>query len=78
MVIGVMSHLLQVVVLSAHSQAFLRVHPAHVLAGALGSQYDILPLVHTGIGKHQGGVILDYHRGGGHHAVSLALEVLLE
>ena len=59
-VVGVMSYLLQVVVLTAYAQAFLRVCHTAALGGAV-AQNDILELVHSGVGEHKGGVILDHH-----------------
>ena len=76
-VVRVAAHLLQVVVFARHAQAFLRV----ALAAALGfgiAQDDVLKLVHTGIGKHQGGVVLDDHRSRGYYQVALLLEKSLE
>ena len=73
MVVSVVAHLLQVVVLAAHAQAFLRVGAAAGL-GVLGTQYDVLPLVHARISKHQRGVVLDNHRCRRDDNVSFRLE----
>ena len=76
-VVGVVPHFLQVVVLAAHAQALLRVGtPAGLRVPE--AQDNILPLVHARIGKHQCGVVLDYHRCRGHYLVSFRLEVFLE
>ena len=72
-VVGVVANLLEVVVLAAYAQTLLRVGPTAWL-GVLGTQYDIFPLVHTGIGKHQRRVVLDYHRGRRNDNVSFRLE----
>ena len=60
MVVGVMAHLFQVVVLAAYAQTLLRIGTATGF-GVAGAQNDVLPLVHTGIGKHQCGVVLNHH-----------------
>ncbi len=49
--IGVMSHLFQVVVLSAYAQTLLRVGTA-AWFGLACAQNDVFPLVHSGICKH--------------------------
>ena len=59
-VICIEAHLLQVVVLAAHTQTLLRVGHTAMLAGSI-AQYYILKLVHSRIGEHQCGVIFDYH-----------------
>ncbi len=76
-VVGVVSHLLQVVVLAAHAQALLRVGAA-AWFGILGAQYDILPLVHACIGKHERGVVLDHQRCRRDDNVSFRLKEFLE
>ena len=76
-VVGVMAYLLQVIVLAAYAQALLAVGTA-ARFGVAGSQDDVLPLVHTGIGEHQGRVVLHYHRGRGHNLMSLGLKEFLE
>ena len=71
-----MSYLFEVVVLTAHAQAFLRV--GHAAAFGFGvSEDDILELVHPGVGKHQCRVVLDYHRSGGDDEVSVLLKEAL-
>ena len=77
MMVGVMADFLQVIMLSADAEALLRVGAAARL-GVTCTEYDVLPLVHTGVGKHQGRVILDYHRSRGHNSVSLAGEKSLK
>lgn len=77
MVVGVVPYFLQVVVLAAHTQAFLGVGHTWVL-GRVVAQDDVLKLIHTRIGEHQGGVILDDHRGGGDNLMSLGLEEAFE
>jgi len=62
MMIGIMPHLFQVIMLSRYPQAFLCIgHP--LPCRILITEKDILELVHPGIGKHQGRIVLDYHRG---------------
>ena len=59
--VGVVSYVLKVVVLSRNAQTFLRVGHAKRF-GLAYSEENILELVHSGICKHQGGVALYYHR----------------
>ena len=61
-VVGIVSHLLQVVVLTADAQTLLRV-AATTRIGILGAKDDVFPLVHTCICKHQRRVVLDNHWG---------------
>ena len=75
-VVRVMSNFLQVIVLTAHAQALLRVGAAAWLGVALAKD-NIFPLVHTSVGKHQSGVVLNHHRSRRHNGVSLRLEKLL-
>ena len=77
MVIGVVTHLFKIVVLSRHAQTLLAVGHAAV-GGRMVSKDYILELVHSGVGKHQCRVILDDHRCGGHDRVSLFAEESLE
>ena len=70
MVISIVSHLFQVVMLSTHTKALLAVCPAAWFRIA-GAQDDILPLIHTCVGKHQRGVILDNHRSRRYNGMSL-------
>ncbi len=69
-VVGVESYLLEVVVLAADAKTLLRVGNAPRLRNSVAQNY-ILELVHTRIGKHQRGVVFDYHRCGGDDAVAL-------
>ena len=62
MVVGIMAHLLQVVMLSAHAQTLLAVGTSAGF-GIACTQYDILPLVHASVGEHQCRVVLNHHRG---------------
>ena len=61
-VVGVVAYLFQVVVLTADAQTFLRVGAA-ARFGVFGAKDDILPLVHTSVGEHKCGVVLDDHGG---------------
>ena len=72
-----MTYFLQVVVLAAYTETLLRVSTTARL-GILGTEDDIFPLVHTGIGEHQCGVVLDDHRCRGYDGVTLFSEKLLE
>ena len=76
-VVGVVTHLFQVVVLSAYAQAFLRVGPASWLRVA-SAEYHVLPLVHSGVGEHQRGVVFDYHGCRWHDLVSFVCKERLE
>ena len=76
-VICVEAHLLKVVVFSADTQTLLAVGDAGPLRG-LVAEYDVLELVHAGVGEHKRGVILDHHRGRGDNLMAFALEELLE
>ena len=68
-VVGVVSHFLQVVVLTAHAQTFLTVRHTRILDGIV-AQDDTLPRVHTGIGEHQAWVVFDNHRSRRHYLVT--------
>ena len=76
-VVGVVSHLFEVVVLTAHAQAFLRVGHAAAL-GFDVAENDVLELVHTGVGEHQRGIVLDHHRGGGNNQVIVLFKEAFE
>ena len=76
-VIGVVSHFLEVVVLSAHAEALLRVRGPVEFCLCI-SQEDVLELVHSGVGEHQGRVILYDHRSRWHHRVALRGEKIQE
>ncbi len=69
-VIGVASHFLEVVVLAADADAFLRVRGADVFAGSRAEE-DILELIHPRIGEVEGGVAMGNHRCAGHNPVSV-------
>ena len=73
MMIGIVTYFFQVVVLTADAQTFLRVGHTRIFRRRL-SQENILELVHTGIGKHQSGVVLHYHRSRRHNLVSFRSE----
>ena len=76
-VVGVVAHLFEVVVLTAHTQTFLRVGHAAAL-GFDVAENDVLELIHTGIGEHQRGIVLDHHRGGGNDEVTVLFEEAFE
>ena len=76
-VVCVVTHFFQVVMFSAHTQTFLRV--CHTLVfGRMISQYNVLELVHTCIGKHQCRVVLNHHWCRRHNLMSFRLEKLYE
>ena len=54
--VGVVSYLLQVVVLAGDTEAFLGVGSAFPLAGLVAEE-DVLELVHAGVGEHKGRVV---------------------
>ena len=72
-VVGVVAYLLQVVVLTRHTQTLLSIGYTRPLAGCITKE-DILELVHTSIGKHQRGVILHDHRCRSYNLVLLRTE----
>ncbi len=55
--IGVTAHFFQIVVLTGHTQTLLDISHTRSLARVV-TQENILKLIHTRIGKHQGRVIL--------------------
>ena len=61
MMVRVVSHFLQVIVLSAHSETFLGVGRAMCLRRNIPEEY-VFELVHTGIGEHKRRVVLHDHR----------------
>ena len=62
-VVGVATHLLQVIMLAGDAETLLGVGHARVF-GRIVAQKDVLELVHASIGEHQRRVILDDHRCG--------------
>ena len=74
-VVGIVTHFLQVVVLSAYAKAFLRVSNSLYFAGWLPKIIS-LKLVHSRIGEHQRGVILNHHRGRRHYLVTFSKKLL--
>ena len=76
-VVSIMSHFLQVIMLTAYAKAFLRVGSATWFWVACAENY-IFPLVHTSISKHKSRVILDYHRSAWHDSVSFLFKKLFE
>ncbi len=77
MVISVMAYFLKVVVLAAHTEALLRVGHAAALGGGVAKD-DVLELVHARVGKHQRGVVFDYHRCGRHDMMAFRLKIVFE
>ena len=65
-----MAHGFEVVVLTAYAKALLGVRCAGELGGGIAKE-DVLELVHTCVGEHEGRVILDNHWSAGHHGVAL-------
>ena len=76
-VVCVVSHLLKVVVLAAHSQTLLRIAHSLIWRCAVAEK-NVLKLIHTGIGEHQCRVILYHHRSRWHNVMVLALKKLEE
>ena len=72
-VVGIVSHLFEVVMLAADTQAFLRVGDAGVFRG-LVAEDDVLELVHSSVCEHQGRVVFDYHGCRRNDVVALRLE----
>ena len=72
-VIGIVSYLLQVVVLTRNAQTLLRIANSGSLDRSI-TQKHILELVHTCIGEHQRRIILYNHRCRRHYHVAFALE----
>ena len=72
-VISIVTYLLQVVVLTRHTQTLLRIGCTRVFARSI-AQEDILKLVHTGVGKHQRRVALYDHRSRRHNGMLLRSE----
>ena len=70
LVVGIVSHLFQVVMFSAHSQALLAIRRALVRSFRV-TEEDVLELVHSGISKHQSRVALHYHRSRRHYSMAL-------
>ncbi len=76
-VVGIHSNLFKVVVLAADTQTLLRVGHTLIFSGFV-TEDNIFELVHAGIGEHQGRIVLDHHRSGGHDAMSFVAEEILE
>ena len=72
-VVSVVPNLLEVVVLATYAKAFLRVGNTRVLGLCVAQEY-ILKLVHTGICKHKGGVVLHHHGCRWHDMMSFGFE----
>ena len=71
-VVGVPSNIFQVVVLAASADAFLGVDGTDKVT-VTAPEENILELVHPGIGKQQGGVVMRDHRARIDHGVLVAL-----
>ena len=74
--VGVVSHLFEVVVLTTHAQTFLRVCHASAFRFCV-SEDNVLELIHTRIGEHEGGVVFNHHWSGGNDEVSVLLKETL-
>ena len=61
-VISIVSHFLQVVVLTANAKAFLCIGSSAWL-WLTSAENDVFPLVHSCVGEHQRRVVFDNHRG---------------
>ncbi len=73
MVPSVMTYRFEVIVLSAYSETFLAVRRPFELGGGIAEE-DVLELVHSCIGEHEGRVILYDHGRRGYYSVSLGCE----
>jgi len=76
-VVGVAPHLFEVVVLAADAQTLLGIADAAAHGNGV-AENDVFELIHAGVGEHQSGVVLDDHRGTGHHGVAVLPEISLE
>ena len=76
-VICIHTHFFQVIVLTAYAQTLLRVGNTLIFCRGI-TEDNILKLVHTGICKHQCGVIFDNHRSRRYNLVAFATEEFLE
>ena len=76
-VISIVSHFLQIVVLTAYAKAFLCIGSSAWL-WLTSAENDVFPLVHSCVGEHQRRVVFDNHRGWRYDSVSFRLEVILE
>ena len=72
-VVGVPSNIFQVVVLAASADAFLGVDGTDKVT-VTAPEENVLELVHPGIGKQQGGVVMRDHRARIDHGVLVAAE----
>ena len=70
MVAAVVTHGFEVVVLTAYAEALLGVRCTGKLGCGIAKE-DVFELVHAGVGKHEGRVILDNHWSAWHHGVAL-------
>ncbi len=75
--VGVVSYLLQVVVFSRNAQTFLGVGNA-CIGSLFVPQKNILELIHSGIGKHECGIVLHHHGGRGNDLVIFGFEKIQE
>ena len=76
-VVGVVAHLVQIIVLTAHAQALLSVGDAAVFGHGI-PQEVILKGVHSGIDEHQCGIVFVHHGCGCHYFVAFFLKKLKE
>ena len=77
MVVGVVTHCLQVVMLTTDTQALLRVRHTSIFDRVV-TQDDVLKLIHACIGKHQCRVVFDYHRSTRYNMVPLRCHKIQE
>ena len=77
MMIRIAAHLFEVVVLATDAQTLLRVSLSATLRFAMAED-DVFKLIHSGIGKHQRGIIFDHHRGRGYDQMPFALKESFE
>ena len=73
MMVGIVSHFLEIVVFSAHSQAFLAVRHSFALRHAV-SEKIVLELIHPGVCEHQCRVVFYNHRSRRYDGMSFRCE----
>ena len=73
--VSVVAHFFKVIMLSRNAQTFLCVGHTVVFDGCI-SEKQFLELIHTGIGKHQRGIVLDDHRCGRNYFMIFSFKIL--
>ena len=73
MMIGIMTHLFQVIVLTGDPEALLRIGKPRMLYSLIAKKY-VLELIHPCVGEHQCGIVLNYHGSGWNQLVLIRME----